>query len=136
MKLLDYAEELNQMTTPAEKVETLIFYGSQLKDANHSNGFDEQDRIKGCISQTYLKIWITENKMQLSGYSESIVIRGLIYIMVDAFSGEEVLTKKEFNNQYQEFLEKSQITENMLPSRANSTISILNHILSKLPDSK
>ncbi|TXI32129.1 MAG: hypothetical protein E6Q58_04385 [Niabella sp.] len=124
-KLQDYANELSEMTTPSEKIETLIFYGSQQKSVD---GFTDKDKVRGCISQTFINANLNGGVMTLKGTSESIVIRGLVFILVDSFSGQR-LTAAEFEKEYDEFLNKAQITENMLPSRANSTISIKEHIL-------
>ena len=129
--LLDLIEELNSCITREEKLETLIFYGNQMKITPLEN-FLAEDKVTGCTSETYLKLKpITDENSAISflGYSDSLIVKGYLYILSEAYKGytkEMILT--DIEDDIKEFITTAQIDANLMPSRTNTILNLVIHI--------
>lgn len=87
----------------------------------------EDNIIKGCQSQVWLsaKLDQVNGKMQLSGDSDALIVKGLVAILIELFNGEspsEVLKTDLI------FFEKIGLKNHLTPSRANGFSAMVKQI--------
>jgi|694.fasta_scaffold03899_26 cysteine desulfuration protein SufE len=129
--LEDLILELNSLSTREEKIETLIFYGNQFNSTNINN-FNEDDKVAGCTSETYLKVIQTDTPtggVIFKGTSDSLIVKGYLYILTEAYKGytpEQI--EKNIENDIKELIKTTHIDENIMPSRVNTILNLVIHI--------
>jgi len=131
-KFLDsITEELNACVTREEKIETLIFYGRQLKQVTLDK-FTPEDKVAGCTSETYLKLVDTDppsGALVIGGYSDSLIVKGYLYIISEAYIGyTKDMVKKSIEDEIKEFITKAEIDQSVMPSRTNTILNLVYHI--------
>lgn len=136
--LEDLIIELNSLSTREEKIETLIFYGNQFNNLPIKD-FNEEDKVKGCTSETYLKLINTDaptGGIIFKGASDSLIVRGYLYILTEAYKGyTSELIANYIEEDIKELLQKAHIDENIMPSRVNTILNLVIHIKTHLKHS-
>jgi cysteine desulfuration protein SufE len=116
-QLLIIQQDLEAM--PAQdKLEELILYGRNLKDDPALR--IEENKVPGCISEAYIATTYVDGKIQYKGFADAFTVRGYVHILTQALSGmtpQEIIDSEPI---ILDFLEKTNIRANLLPSRANS----------------
>jgi cysteine desulfuration protein SufE len=102
--LMDYSELL-----PRELPENLAKY-----------------RIKNCKSRTFFKVSISGGRICTEGWSNSVVMGGIIVAVHKLFDGVPV---SELNGTAIDFHEKSGLVNNLTPMRHDALLEIVNRIL-------
>lgn len=129
--LKSIAEELNSCQSREEKIETLIFYGKQLKNIPLEH-FKPEDKVTGCTSETYLKIVDTappEGAIVIGGHSDSLIVKGYLYILSEAYKGyTRQMIKENIEQEIREFISEAKIDESLMPSRTNTILNLVIHI--------
>lgn len=113
-------DEFQSLTTWEERYQWLIDIGNHL----NPNPDIQQDQylVRGCQSKTWFHICLVDEKIVLKGYSESVLMRGLISILISLLSGEtkEAIQKFDFD-----FFNKLGIIDNLTTLRRSGFTSII-----------
>ncbi len=69
------ADEIKQLT-PHERVMVLIEYGQDFDQCGSCK--NEKFRVPRCMSETYVKIELSDERIVIKGYSDSLTVAGYI----------------------------------------------------------
>lgn len=84
-------------------------------------------KIKGCTSQVWLKINIDENQvMVIKGDSDALIVRGLVAILIDYYSGSDISEIRE--NSAIKLFEEIGLADQLTPQRAGGLNAMINRI--------
>jgi len=128
---LDEITETISGLTKREKLEFLIELGSEL-DELESEKRTEAIKVPGCVSGVYISVEEKEGKYYFKGFSEALIVKGFLKIVLDNITGK---TKDEilaFENELISFVEKNGLAESMISSRANAFGNIFSYIKVKI----
>lgn len=118
-KIEEIKEILSECTDQQEQLEVLMEYGEELEEFDSKNMIPE-NKVPGCISNAYISHEIKDDKIYFKGYSEALIVKAYIAILVNTLSDikpQEVLQKTD---QIKEFLKQTNLKANLTPSRANA----------------
>ena len=79
--------------------------------------------ISGCQSKVWLKADIKNKKIHYSAYSDSLIVKGMISLLLTAINDKN---PQDIVNADLYFIEKIGLKSNLSPSRANGLFSIIN----------
>lgn len=85
----------------------------------------EDNKVRGCQSQVWLFARIQDGKVELLGDSDALIVKGLVALLLEIYSGanpEEILKLEP------EFIEKLGFASNLSPSRTNGLFSMIKQI--------
>lgn len=114
-------DEFLDMDDWSERYQAIAELGKNLK-ALPAEFHVPELKVSGCVSQVWLKAELKEGKLFFQADSDSIFVKGLIALLIDAYSGfspEEILASNA------DFLKTIGITENLSPNRANGLGSMV-----------
>lgn len=84
--------------------------------------------VKGCVSQVWLDYDQKESSIFLYADSDSVLVKGLLFILISLFSGK---TKEQINAiNYQDEFEKIKLNDHITPQRSNGVVSVIQKIYS------
>ena len=93
-----------------------------LSDAEKS----EDLKVKGCQSQVWIKAELSpDGRVIFRADSDALVVRGLIALLVEIYSGEK---PDEIISYSPQFIESLELANHLSPSRANGLFSMLKQI--------
>ena len=81
--------------------------------------------IKGCQSRVWLKADYKDGKMVLTADSDAIITKGIIAILIRAFSNQ---TPEDVVNSDMNFIDEIGLKEHLSPTRANGLVSMMKQI--------
>ena len=82
--------------------------------------------VKGCQSQVWMHAHLNDDKkMILEGDSDAMIVKGLVALLLRAYSG---LTPQEILKSSPKFIEELGFKDHLSPSRANGFLSMLKQI--------
>jgi cysteine desulfuration protein SufE len=113
-----------EMDDWSERYGLIVEMGKELEALSEEFHVPEL-KVSGCVSQVWLRAVLTEGKLEFTADSDSIFVKGLIALLVRAYSG---FTPEEILSTNAEFLKTIGITENLSPNRANGLGSMVNRI--------
>ena len=122
IEYLDYMSKTFEMVSKGvETIEVLVDLGRKLGDIPKEYQ-TEENRVPGCISDVYIYSSIDNTgRIHYCGSSGSLVVGGYVSILTTALDN---LTPKEIVEQsesyIQQFLERTNLSSNLTPSRANA----------------
>ncbi|MCF7866956.1 SufE family protein [Candidatus Woesearchaeota archaeon] len=124
-------EEEMLLLNEQERFEYIIDLGKELKKIPNSEK-NEKNKISGCTSEAYIKIEKSNNKIDLQGDADSIIVKGYINILKKILNNKtQEYVENEFENDIKKFIEKTKLNLDMLPSRANAFGNMIKHIKDK-----
>lgn len=128
VKLQEIIDDFAVLDTQEEKYEALIEFGKELPDFSEELK-DVKNMIAGCMSEVYVDVKVKEGKVRLQGWSSSILVKGLIAIMIIGLNDMKVedLLKLE-----PDFIKEIGITQSLTSSRANTPLTVLTTIQSRV----
>ena len=103
-------------------------YARIIKLGKDYDGLPEAEKIedllvKGCQSQVWIKADLTADKtIQFRADSDALIVKGLVALLVELFSGEKPSTVLNYKPQ---FIEKLGLGNHLSPSRANGLNSMM-----------
>ncbi len=123
-KLEDFKEDLEFFEDDLQKYEFIIELGKKIKD------FDEKDMVEknlvyGCTSQVWLITEIKDGKYYFKGTSDALIVKGLVYIVTELFSG---LSKDELINTDFNIINELGLTEIITPTRQSGVAGMIKKI--------
>jgi cysteine desulfuration protein SufE len=80
--------------------------------------------IKGCQSKVWVHANMTDDKINFTADSDAIITKGIIAILIRAFSNQHPKDILEANT---DFIDKIGLKEHLSPTRANGLVSMLLH---------
>lgn len=85
----------------------------------------EDHIIKGCQSRVWLRAELREDRLYFTADSDSVLTKGMIALLVRAFSGQPV---EEILKSDATFVDKIGLREHLSPTRANGLLSMFKQI--------
>jgi len=117
-KLVD---KLKNSEDPKRKYEYILWLGKKLEEPD-SNILVHENKVKGCVSEVFVKASINEGKLYWQGYSDALITKGLLAFLIN---GLNELTPKEVVKINKKFLEETGLKASLTPSRSNGFLNIL-----------
>lgn len=78
-------DDLDFFDDELQKYEYIIDLGKKLPDINEKEKV-EKNLVQGCTSQVWLVPKIENGTLELEGTSDAIIVKGLVYIILDIFN--------------------------------------------------
>ena len=117
-KLVD---KLRNSTDPKRKYEYILWLGKKLKEPS-SNILVAENKVKGCVSEVFVKPTLQGDKLYWEGYSDALITKGLLAFLI---SGLNDLTPREVVLINKKFIEDTGLKASLTPSRSNGFLNIL-----------
>ena len=114
-------EKLKKSADPKRKYEYILWLGKKLEEPK-SNILVEENKVKGCVSEVFVKANIKGGKLSWEGYSDALITRGLLAFLI---SGLNELSPNEVVNINKKFIEDTGLKASLTPSRSNGFLNIL-----------
>ena len=114
-------EKLSKSEDPKRKYEYILWLGKKLKEPN-SEILVEENKVKGCVSEVFVKANIKEGKLYWEGYSDALITKGLLAFLI---SGLNALSPSEVVEINKNFIEDTGLKKSLTPSRSNGFLNIL-----------
>ena len=84
----EYVDVLETLETDIDKYEYIIEMGNDLRMIEDESIRNDTTFVSGCQSQVWVHyIKDSDNTLQFYAYSESKLVKGLLFILTEAFSG-------------------------------------------------
>ncbi|WP_047548753.1 SufE family protein [Psychroserpens sp. Hel_I_66] len=85
----------------------------------------EDNIIKGCQSKVWVHAEMNDNKVIFTADSDAIITKGIIAILIRAFSNQQPKAIIESDT---DFIDKIGLKEHLSPTRANGLVSMIKKI--------
>jgi cysteine desulfuration protein SufE len=120
----DIVDEFSQFDDWMERYEYIIDLGKSLPLIEEQ--FKTEDNIiKGCQSKVWVHAEQKEDKIIFTADSDAILTKGIIAILIRAFSNQKATDILDANT---EFIDKIGLKEHLSPTRANGLVSMIKQI--------
>ena len=121
IKLNNLVDKLKNSEDPKRKYEYILWLGKKLEEPD-SNILVPENKVKGCVSEVFVKASIHEGKLYWQGYSDALITKGLLAFLIN---GLNELTPKEVVKINKKFIEETGLKASLTPSRSNGFLNIL-----------
>ena len=74
-------EKLKKSKDPKRKYEYILWLGKKLKEPD-SEILVEENKVKGCVSEVFVKANIVGGKLFWEGYSDALITKGLLAFLI------------------------------------------------------
>lgn len=117
----DLVEDFSLFETWEEKYEYIIELGKKLPEMKAELKTLE-NKIKGCQSSVWLTASEKDSLIFFEGDSDSVIVKGLVSILVNVFSGQ----KADFILQHKlEFMETIGLMKHLAQTRSNGLLAMV-----------
>tara|TARA_Y100001978_G_C23621915_1_gene398928 strand:- start:81 stop:509 length:429 start_codon:yes stop_codon:yes gene_type:complete len=120
-KLNKIVEKLKSTNDPKRKYEYILWLGKKLPSPKEEIIIPE-NKVKGCVSEVYVKGTMIEGKVYWEGYSDALITKGLLSFLINGLnelSPDQIL---DLNNN---FIDDTGLRVSLTPSRSNGFLNIL-----------
>lgn len=107
-----------------EKYEHMIGLGKSLPLIKDEYKTDD-NIIKGCQSKVWVHAELDDDRLQFTADSDAIITKGIIAILIRAFSNQKPKDIIEANT---EFIDEIGLKEHLSPTRANGLVSMIKQL--------
>ncbi len=121
IKLNSLVDKLKNSNDPKRKYEYILWLGKKLEEPD-SNILIPENKVKGCVSEVFVKASIHQGKLYWQGYSDALITKGLLAFLIN---GLNELTPKEVVKINKKFVEETGLKASLTPSRSNGFLNIL-----------
>ena len=121
LKLSRLVEKLKSTKDSQRKYEYILWLGKKLKVPD-SNIIVADNKVRGCVSEVFVKATIKGGKLYWEGYSDALITKGLLAFLIN---GLDDLTPEEVVNINNTFIEETGLKASLTPSRSNGFLNIL-----------
>ena len=121
IKLNKLVDKLKNSEDPKRKYEYILWLGKKLEEPD-SNILIPENKVKGCVSEVFVKASIHKGKLYWQGYSDALITKGLLAFLIN---GLNELTPKEVVKINKKFVEETGLKASLTPSRSNGFLNIL-----------
>ena len=119
-RLEEIRKELNAFDDELMKYSFLVELSAYVKP-DQSDLMKEENLHHGCQSQVWIRYRITDGKFFMDATSDTLIIRGVLYVMMELFNG---LTPEEISGTRIDFLKESGIAQHFTGSRISGISGI------------
>lgn len=117
-------EDLDFFDDELAKYEYIIDLGKKLEE------FKEEDKIPanivhGCTSQVWLTKEIKNGKLFFKGTSDAIIVKGLVYMILEIFSNSTIEELKEVD---MDIIHELKLSEVITPNRQSGVVGMIKKI--------
>ncbi|QKF81344.1 SufE family protein [Halarcobacter ebronensis] len=123
-KIAKIKEDLDFFEDELQKYEYIIDLGKKL-DSLEDEYKTPENIVHGCTSQVWLISEEKEGNLYFKGTSDAIIVKGLIYIILEIFSGEKIETLKSVN---MDIVYELGLSEVITPNRQSGVIGMIKKI--------
>jgi cysteine desulfuration protein SufE len=107
-----------------DKYGFIIDMGKSLKTLD-SEFKTEENIIKGCQSQVWLRAFLNEEKIIFEAESDAIIVKGIVAMLLRVFSDQ---TPDDIVNADIFFMERIGMAKHLSPTRANGLVAMVKQI--------
>lgn len=125
-KLENYKEDLAFFEDELQKYEFIIDLGKKLPPFDEKEQKDE-NLVQGCTSQVWLICEQKDDRLYFKGTSDAVIVKGLVYIILDIFSGATIKELKEVN---MDIVQELNLSEVITPNRQSGVTGMIKKIKS------
>ncbi|MCG3664518.1 SufE family protein [Aliarcobacter butzleri] len=117
-------DDLDFFDDELAKYEYIIDLGKKLEE------FDEKDKtpeniVHGCTSQVWLTCENRDGKLYFYGTSDAIIVKGLVYMILQIFSGSTIQELKDVD---MDIVHELNLSEVITPNRQSGVIGMIKKI--------
>ncbi|WP_320036422.1 SufE family protein [Halarcobacter sp.] len=123
-KVENIKDDLDFFEDELQKYEYIIDLGKKL-DSLDDKYKTPENIVHGCTSQVWLISEEKDGKLYFKGTSDAIIVKGLIYIILEIFSGEEKETLKTVD---MDIIYELGLSEVITPNRQSGVIGMIKKI--------
>jgi cysteine desulfuration protein SufE len=120
----DIVEEFAMFEDWEERYQYMIDLGKTLPLINDAYK-TEDNIIKGCQSKVWVHADLNKDKIEFTADSDAIITKGIIAILIRAFSNQHPKAIIEANT---DFIDKIGLKEHLSPTRANGLVSMIKQL--------
>ncbi len=120
----DIIEEFSMFDDWMERYEYMIELGKSLPLIDEKYKVDE-NLIKGCQSKVWVHAELEGDKLVFTADSDAIITKGIVAILVRAFSKQHPADILEADTQ---FIDEIGLKEHLSPTRANGLVSMVKQL--------
>lgn len=117
-------EDLDFFEDELSKYEYIIDLGKKLEEFNESDKIPE-NIVHGCTSQVWLTHETKDGKMYFHGTSDAIIVKGLVYMILQIFSDSTIEELKEID---MDIVHELKLSEIITPNRQSGVIGMMKKI--------
>jgi len=118
-------DDLEFFDDELQKYDYIIDLGKKLEPIDESQKVEE-NLVQGCTSQVWLVPNIENDTLHLSGTSDAIIVKGLVYIILEIFNNK---TLDEINEFDINILNELGLTEIITPNRQSGVQGMIKKIM-------
>ena len=123
LKIQDLTTKFQQVEDWEDRYRLLMEMGKELPGMNDEYKV-EKFRIKGCQSQVWLYPEFKQGKVHFQAYSDALLVKGIIALLVHVYSGETPSDILEG----EDFLKSLGITDHLSMNRSNGLAAMTKQI--------
>ncbi len=120
----EIVDEFSMFDDWMQRYEYMIELGKSLPLINDQYKTDE-NLIKGCQSKVWVHAEMKENNVVFTADSDAIITKGIIAILIRAFSNQ---TPKSIIEADTKFIDEIGLKEHLSPTRANGLVSMIKQL--------
>lgn len=120
----EIVDEFSMFEDWMERYEYMIELGKSLPLIDEKYKTDDK-LIKGCQSQVWVYPEMQDGKLIFTADSDAIITKGIIAILIRAFSGQ---TPKDIAEANIDFIDEIGLKEHLSPNRANGLVSMIKQL--------
>lgn len=120
----DIKENLDFFDDELAKYEYIIDLGKKLEEFKESDKIPE-NIVHGCTSQVWLTHEVKDGKMYFRGTSDAIIVKGLVYMILQIFSDSTIEELKQID---MDIVHELKLSEVITPNRQSGVIGMMKKI--------
>lgn len=120
----EIVDEFSMFEDWMQRYEYMIELGKTLAPMNQNHKTDD-NIIKGCQSRVWVHADLNEDKIIFTADSDAIITKGIIAILIRAFSNQKPKDILEANTS---FIDQIGLKEHLSPTRANGLVSMIKQL--------
>ncbi len=117
-------DEFSMFDDWMQRYEYMIDLGKSLPLINEEFKTDD-NIIKGCQSKVWVHAELEDNKLVFTADSDAIITKGIIAILIRAFSNQKPQAILDADTQ---FIDEIGLKEHLSPTRANGLVSMIKQL--------
>ena len=123
-KQAEIVDEFSMFDDWMQRYEYMIELGKSLPIIDDTYKTDD-NIIKGCQSKVWVHAELDKDKLIFTADSDAIITKGIIAILIRAFSGEKPQDIIDANT---DFIDEIGLKEHLSPTRANGLVSMIKQL--------
>jgi len=117
-------EDLDFFEDELQKYEYIIDLGKKLEPLDDEHKIPA-NLVHGCTSQVWLIVEKKDGKLYFTGTSDAIIVKGLVYMILQIFSGSTI---EELKDTDMDIVHELKLAEVVTPNRQSGVIGMIKKI--------